>query len=44
MQIIEHVLDNFKLKNYFQKVNVMSEVNTMANSEIADDQEFLRKD
>ena len=39
-QIIEQVLDNFQLKNYFRSINVMSKVFTMANSEIAD-KEFL---
>ena len=42
-QIIEQVLANFQLKNYFRSINFMSEVITMANSEIADDKEFLRK-
>ena len=43
-QIIEQVLDNFQVKNYFRSINAMSEVITMANSEIADDEEFLRKE
>ena len=43
-QIIEQVLDTFQLKNYFRSINFMSEVITMANSEIADDKEFLRKE
>ena len=43
-QIIEQVLDNFQLKNYFRSINVMSEIITMADSEIADDKEFLRKE
>ena len=43
-QIIEQVLDNFHIKNYFRSINVMSEVITMANSEIADDKDFLRKE
>ena len=43
-QIIEPVLDNFQLKNYFGLINFMSEVITMANSQIADDKEFLRKE
>ena len=43
-QIIEQVVDNFQLKNYFRSIDVMSEVITMANSEIADDKEFLRKE
>ena len=43
-QIIEQVLDNFQLKNYFRSINSMSKVITMANSEIADDKEFLRKE
>ena len=43
-QIIEQVLDNFQLKNYFRSINIMSKVITMANSEIADDKEFLRKE
>ena len=43
-QFIEQVLDNFQLKNYFQSINVMSEVITMADSEIADRKEFLRKE
>ena len=43
-QIIEQILDNFQLKNYFQSINILSKVITMANSEIADDNEFLRKE
>ena len=43
-QIIEQVLDNFQLKNDFRSINFMSEVITMANSDIADDKEFLRKE
>ena len=43
-QFIEQVLDNVQLKNYFRSINVMSEVITMANLEIADDKEFLRKE
>ena len=43
-QIIEQFLDNFQLKNYFQSINIMSKVITMANSKIADDKEFLRKE
>ena len=43
-QIIVHVLDNFQLKNYFLSINVMSGVVTMANSKIADNKEFLRKE
>ena len=43
-QIIEQVLDKFQSKNYFRSINFMSEVITMANSEIADDKEFLRKE
>ena len=42
-QIIEQVLNNFQL-NYFRSMNVMSEVITKANSEIADDKKFLRKE
>ena len=42
-QIIEQVLDNFRLKKLFSIINFMSEVITMANSEITDDKEFLRK-
>ena len=43
-QIIEQVLDNFQLKNYFRSISFMSEAIAMANSEIADDKEFLRKE
>ena len=41
---IEQISDNFQLKNYFRSINFMSEVITMANSEIADGKEFLRKE
>ena len=43
-QIIEQILDNFQLKNYFQSINIMSKDITIANSKIADDKEFLRKE
>ena len=43
-QIIEQVLDNIQLKNYFRSIKIISKVITMANSEIADDKELLRKE